>query len=59
MGIYFSETGELRPNFEGNKGNIDGAYPLKPGGIEGHLISQSYMDEVLRSVVLPFFCENK
>ena len=27
--------------------------------IEGHLISQSYMDEVLRHVVLPFLCENQ
>ena len=27
--------------------------------IEGHLISQSHMDEVLRSVVLIFLCENQ
>ena len=26
--------------------------------IEGNLISQSYMAEMLRSVVLPFLCEN-
>ena len=26
---------------------------------EGHLISQSYMDELLRSVVLPLLCENQ
>ena len=27
--------------------------------IQGHLISQLYMDEVLRSVALPFLCENQ
>ena len=27
--------------------------------IEGNLISQPYMDEVLRPVVLPFLCENQ
>ena len=27
--------------------------------IQGHLISQLYMDEMLRSVVLPFLCENQ
>ena len=26
--------------------------------IQGHLISQLYMDEMLRSVVLPVLCEN-
>ena len=60
--IYGANTGFLTLPFAGSLGRWR---CLKPRAtdllvIEGHLISQMYMDEVLRSVVLPaFLCENQ